>query len=156
MKTFFILLSLAFLASCTAEAPSDEVSATPEVTVQEQTLSDIDEATANLPDTQEVVDELLSEVDEIANDESEATVVELSTTYRNPTMEVIMDIEYSLDTEGKISEISLTSPNFEWISRYNDGVQPVIWMTVEQASEYVISGSSYATPAFQAALKESL
>jgi hypothetical protein len=42
------------------------------------------------------------------------------------------------------------------MGKYNTDVQAVIGMSVEQASEYYISGSSLFTPAFQKAMKSSL
>ena len=177
MKAFYTLIALMFLASCGAEAPAKDIVATPDV-VQE-TVADIDQATEALPDTQEVVDDLIEEVNSVplteedtieevipeeieeawetedrATEEQAATkVVELSTTYNNPKMEVVMNIEYSVDSDDKISEISVTSPNYGGMPEFNTWAQGVIGMTVEEASEYVVAGSSLTTPAFQAALK---
>ncbi len=83
----------------------------------------------------------------------ESKVVELATSYTNPAGNVDMNISYSLDDSGKISEISVTSPNYKWMVWFNKNAQAVIGMTVEQASEYYVSGSSLTTPAFQKALK---
>ena len=158
MKTFFTLVLLVFLVWCTAEAPEG----TQPNMNQTQVIQEMNQETELLPSSEDLIDDLINDVNEVIENEdtmnSETTIdkVELSTTYQNPVMEVIMDIEYDLDEEGKITEISLTSPNFDGIWRYNDWVQGTVGLTVEEASQYVISGSSYATPAFQAALKETL
>ena len=69
-------------------------------------------------------------------------------------MEVQMNIEYELDSDDKISSISVTSPNYKGMPQFNSGVQAVVGMSVQEASEYYVSGSSLTTPAFQAALKK--
>ena len=93
---------------------------------------------------------------EASSDEQAAVspkVVELSTTYNNPKMEVVMDIEYSVAEDGTISEISVTSPNYWWMPEFNTWIQAVVWMTVSEASQYNVSWSSLTTPAFQSAMK---
>ncbi|MDA9129218.1 hypothetical protein N9J72_01955 [Candidatus Gracilibacteria bacterium] len=181
MKAFFTLAVLVFLVGCTAEAPGN----TETDVNQEQVVQDMDQETELLPDSDELIDDLINDVSEVIEDEgsidtetpdatdetqvddaeeidetaqesTESEVVELSTTYNNPKMEVVMDIEYNLDSEGKITEIEVTSPNYDGMPDFNSGVQPVVGMTVSEASEYYVSGSSLTTPAFQAALKETL
>lgn len=83
-------------------------------------------------------------------------VVQLATTYNNPKWEVDMNISYTLGSDGKISQISVTSPNYSGMTQVNSKVQAVIGMSVKEASDFYISGSSLATPAFQKALKWSL
>lgn len=127
------------------------------------TLDDVpEEDTAVAPETDSSE---LPELDTIAEPEPEESsrdqawvspkVVELSTTYQNPKMEVIMDIEYAVAEDGTISEISVTSPNYQGMPEFNTWVQAVVWMTVAEASDYVVSGSSLTTPAYQAAMKNS-
>lgn len=159
MKTFYSLVLLVFLVSCWTEAPIDQ---NPETSnVQQEVAAEIDQTVESLPDPKQEVDELLEQVDEIAEEDDSSSqvqsseVVELSTTYTNPAMEVVMNIEYSLDSEDKISEISVTSPNYPGMPDFNAWVQPVVGMTVQEASEYVVSGSSLTTPVFQEALKNS-
>jgi len=53
-------------------------------------------------------------------------VVVLSTSYNNPKMEVIMNIEYSLDENETISDISVTSPNYGGMPEFNNGVQSAL------------------------------
>ena len=171
MKAFYILILLVFLTSCGTEVSTEDITVSPDV-VQE-TRMEIDQETEILPDTQEVVDELINEVNTVPLGEednlevdtpseiespktekiSSSKVVELSTTYNNPKMEVVMNIEYTVDEDNKISEISVTSPNYGWMPEFNTGVQGVIGMTVDEATEYVVAWSSLTTPAFQAVLK---
>ena len=132
MKAFYTLILLVFLASCGSETVTeDSAMQTPDV-VQE-TVVEIDDSVEALPDTEEVntdsspstgVESIEDEVvEEEATEEQAEEVVELSTTYNNPKMEVIMDIEYNVDSEGKITEISLTSPNYDDMPKWNDRVQ---------------------------------
>ncbi len=183
MKAFYSLVLLIFLTSCSSEAPV--VGTLNPITPVQEVVTEIDETVEALPevapDTQEIVDTLIEEVNSVPLSESDdkdenvtptwsddlkeeeqvgstfpSKVVELETTYNNPKMEVMMNIEYSLDSDDKISEISVTSKNYPGMPDFNTWIQAVVWMTVEEASEYVVSGSSLTTPAFQGALKETL
>lgn len=181
MKAFYVLLALIFLTSCGAEVASDPIELSNEVV--EQTVEEIDEAISELPvevtdiieeDTSDNrVEEEISKPEEdviqpevewkdeetIVVDEQAAVspkVVELSAKYNNPAMEVVMNIEYTLDSENNISDISVTSPNYKGMPEFNAWAQGVLGMTVGEASEYYVSGSSLTTPAFQKALKNSM
>lgn len=122
-----------------AEAPALEAEKIEEAETEEESTEASAPEEAN---TQEVTEEVSTKT------------VELSTTYNNPKIEVIMDIALDVDDEGKISQISVTSPNYQGMPEFNKGVQWVIGLTLEEASEYVVSGSSLTTPAFQSALKQ--
>ncbi len=149
MKAFYVVLLLVFITSCASNAIVEE--APEEVTLQ--TTQELEAAIQELPE--EIIEELSgwNQETEIA---SESEVVELSTKYVNPAWEVDVNIEYELAADDTISAILVTSPNYAWMGKYNTDVQAVIGMSVEQASEYYISGSSLFTPAFQKAMKSSL
>lgn len=82
-------------------------------------------------------------------------LIELSTTYNNPKIEVIMDIDIEVSENDIIESISVTSPNYGGMPEFNTKIQEVVGLTLDEAAEYNVSGSSLTTPAFQAALKNS-
>ena len=86
-------------------------------------------------------------------EKSEGNVVELSTTYISPKTEVIMNVNYTLDENEKFSKIEVTSPNYTHMSKFNNGIQNVIWMTIEEASEYNVAWSTLGWAAFYKVLK---
>ena len=121
MKTFYTLVLLMFLVSCGTENVVDE-SSTSNIPATEQVAQGIDEATANLPEEDIVVEAEEASTEDGNPDEQAAAsseVVELSTTYNNPKMEVVMNIEYDLADDGTISEISVTSPNYGGMPEFN-------------------------------------
>jgi hypothetical protein len=63
-----------------------------------------------------------------------------------------MSVAYELDSDGNIASIDVSATTYD-LSQFNQGAQAVVGMTLEQASEYVVSGSSLTGPAFRAALK---
>jgi len=183
MKAFYVLLLLVFLASCSAkditpaeqtssdiDTAVEEIADELDVLIQEESPSEDAQESAEEPsdhshdgdDHDHDHDDIWEEVqvsdpqEEISEPEQafvQPKVVELSTTYNNPAMEVQMNIEYELDSDDKITSISVTSPNYKGMPQFNSGVQAVVGMSVQEASEYYVSGSSLTTPAFQAALK---
>lgn len=161
MKSFYILCALLLLASCGQATPeNNESQVHVNEKAEEQTAADIDASLDEIPESTTGDQEVSGDTDLPANQDaaeisvvSEPKVVELSTTYNNPKIEVVMDIAYSVDSEGKITEIAVTSPNYGGMPEFNSWVQGVVGMTVSEASEYHVSGSSLTTPAFQAALK---
>ena len=150
-----------FLASCGAvEQASNPV--VPEDT--SNTVQQIQQATDELPE--EIVDmmdepetssesediqvdensedpvdpvEVEQELEEVSQAFAEPKVVELATTYNNPSMEVVMNIEYELSADETISSISVTSPNYRGMPKFNDSIQNVIGMSVDDAAEYYVS-----------------
>ena len=114
------------------------------------------EESAPLQDTEPGVES--EPVEEEAADEvsTESSLIELSTTYNNPKMEVVMNIALEVNDENIIESISVTSPNYRGMPEFNSGVQSVVWMSISEASEYYVSGSSLTTPAYQSALKKAL
>jgi len=161
MKVFSIVLLFLFLTSCGSNVTTDSNSAV------QKTQEDVYIATASLPETVEQVpveEEVESHEDtqeiEIVEvdvpDVQEATipkVIELSTTYNNPKIEVVMDIDIELDANDRIAAISVTSPNYGGMPKFDDKVQGTIGMTLEEASDFHASGSSLGTAAFQKVLK---
>jgi hypothetical protein len=69
-----------------------------------------------------------------------------------------MNIEYNLDTENKISMISITSDNWDKLGWFDTAAQDIlIGKTLEEASEVgLISGASLTTAAFKEAMKEQI
>ncbi len=101
--------------------------------------------------------ESLEPVSEQQSDEvSSGEMIEISTTYTNPAMEAIMNIAIEVNDENIIESIAITSPNYKWMPQFNTWVQGLVGKSLEEASEFYVSGSSLASPAFQAAIKGSL
>ena len=162
MKAFYVVMMLIFLTSCGSNpsigGPEPEVN--PNIEAAEQ----IEKELSNLPDDIDNDTDSLWSVDfmkteEIENEtvmQGEQKVIELSTQYVNPAGGVDVSISYELSSDNTITSILVTSPNYSGMRKYNDNLQNVIGMSVEEASEYYISGSSLFTPAFQAAMKSSI
>ena len=87
---------------------------------------------------------------------SSGQMIELSTTYTNPAMEAVMNIALEVDENNTVTSIEVTSPNYQGMPQFNAGAQWVIGLSLEEASEFYVSGSSLASPAFQKALKSAL
>jgi len=94
--------------------------------------------------------------DEQSDEVSSGEMLELSTTYTNPAMEAIMNISLEVNDDNIIQSIEVTSPNYQGMVSFNSAVQEVIGKSVSEASEFYVSGSSLASPAFQKALKDTL
>lgn len=160
MKIFYSTLLLVLLASC-GDATPEQTLDTPEPIppAVETTTQEIDAATEAMDDIQESSEQVSEEEivvapTPVAEEEVQAdTLIELSTTYNNPKIEVVMDIDMTVDENDIIQSISVTSPNYSGMPEFNSGIQAVVGMSVEEASEYYVSGSSLTTPAFQEALK---
>lgn len=142
MKYFYILFALAFLASCsTAETEvSPEVSNT---TVEQTTLNELDSEMSELPSEESVENTDISASSEIQI---------LQAPYTNPAGPVDMQVAYTLDTAGKIEAIDISATTYD-LSQYNEAMQSVVGMTLAEASEYSVSGSSLTGAAFRAAVK---
>jgi len=79
--------------------------------VPEPIQEEVQEESVEAEETQQV--EQVQEESEPLEQVAAPKVVELSTTYTNPAGLVNMSISYSLDSDGKISEISVTSPDYQ-------------------------------------------
>lgn len=180
MKIFYTTLLVVLLASCSEATPQESTQTAEDQTIPaiETTIDDIDTAIESIelseeetiPETEEQdtptttiqteeTQEVSVETEEPQEEEVvEETVpseklIELSTKYNNPKIEVLMDIDMTVDNNDIIQSISVTSPNYQGMPEFNSGIQAVVGMSVDEASEYYVSGSSLTTPAFQAALK---
>ena len=109
-----------------------------------------DEPVPESTETAEPITE--QESDEVSSGE----MIELSTTYTNPAMEAVMNISLEVDGNNTVTSIEVTSPNYQGMPQFNAGAQWVVGLSLEEASEFYVSGSSLASPAFQKALKSAL
>lgn len=174
MKAFYAIFLLVFLASCgsdtvqTTVAPSDNLPAE-EVTQEiENAIDDLPEELEDELDEQEeestqeesawsddlqedTVEEEQAEDDEV----SESKVEILDAAYTNPKWPVDMEIAYTLDADGKIQTISASATTYD-VAKFNDGIQSVIWLTLEEASDTYVTGSSLTSAAFNNAIKGAL
>lgn len=157
MKAFYVLLLLVFLASCGSEVvenpeldvPVIEGPAIEAPIVEAPAIEEINEALDELPE--EVID-LMEENSDTSAEVEDSKIVKLETPYINPKGEVDMMIEYTLNSENKIETIDVSATSYD-LSDFNASIQAVIGMSVEEASEYYVSGSSLTTAAYQAALQ---
>lgn len=173
MKYFYVLLALVFLASCVAKSPVTP--ATPITPAEETneaameaTVDEVEEELLGLLDddtsSEEVSDDdamekngdaMMEKSDDEASEEAmeeTAKVIELSAPYVNPQGNVDMTIEYTLDADDKIDSINVSATTYD-LTDFNNSAQKVIGMTVEEASNEVITGGSLTDPAFSDALK---
>lgn len=145
MKAFYVVLLLVFLASCGSEVNVE----TPSDPVVQETTQEMNDALAELPEEIEV------STDTSVQQWDDAKIVQLAAPYTNPKWPVDMQIEYSLDEQGNIESINVFATSYD-LTNFNQSIQSVIGMSVEEASDYYVSGSSLTTPAYQEALKSSL
>ncbi len=136
MKYISIILFIVLVSSCTQETPeiTNTTNNTEEVAVTEQSVSELDD--------------VVSSISEGAWTE----LVSVDATYTNPKWNVDMLIEYTLDADGKITDISTSATTYD-LSKFNTKINTVVGKTVEEASEMYFSGSSLTTEAFQKAMK---
>lgn len=141
MKNFYVLALIIFLASCGSV---------------EQEVSEKEVQNAK----EEVTSQIESELNEIVKEnlkESEK-VVRIEHRYSNPQQQVILDIQYTLDSSWKIEDIDVASPNYEGIQKtgFDNAVKKaVIGLTLQEIDNIdTISGSSLTTEAFKQAIRE--
>lgn len=85
----------------------------------------------------------------------ENKVEKITTTYKNPKGDVNVDISYSLDADGKIATMEVTSDNYD-LTNFNKEVQSqVIGKTTGEVNVYV-AGESLTNDAFNKAVKENI
>ena len=135
MKIFSLLFLVMFLVSCGAN-PAIEETQPEELDAQMQ---------------QEINDLEMSE-----EDISKVEVINYS--YTNPAQEVNMKIQYSLNDNGEITQVDISSDNWDKLGDFNTAAkEKLIGLTLEQASETdVASGSSLTNAAFKEAIKTQL
>ena len=152
MKTFCIVITLAFLVSCWESVVVDTPIQEPTVEEQE-TVTEIEGALDELIETTQD-----AEVDEGSAMEPQASdweeIVLLDATYTNPKGSVDMTIEYELGVNDIIENINVSATTYD-LTGFNDSIQSVVGMTLEEASDTYISGSSLTSAAFNNALKKS-
>lgn len=145
MKAFYAVFLLIFLASCGNEAVVETATPeTPEAAV-EQTVEDMEAEMNDMPE-------------EISNDETasaESQVQVLDAGYTNPKGPVDMQVEYTLTQDETIASIEVSATTYD-VSWFNTAVQDVVGMTIEEASDTYISGSSLTSAAFNNALKSAM
>jgi len=151
MKAFYVVVLLIFLASCGVDQAVEEAPVTSEVV--EQAQEEVDAAVEELPEeVQEFIEENNSE-EEISQSAESSEVVVLDATYTNPKTEVDMEIEYQLDSDGNIADITVAATTYD-LSGFNTEIQSqVIWKSLEEASEVYVSGSSLTSAAYNDAMK---
>lgn len=145
MKAFYAVFLLVFLASCWSESVVEApISETPDSAV-EQTVDDIETEMNDMPE-------------EISNDETASTESEvqvLDAGYTNPKGSVDMEVEYTLAEDDTIASIGVTASTYD-VSGFNGAIQDVVGMTIEEASDTYVSGSSLTSAAFNNALKSAM
>jgi uncharacterized lipoprotein YajG len=97
MKILVLLLTITLLASCTNQEKEIVTTEKIDTKVMEETVNDIEVS--------------MNSLDDLIKDDSKVQLINYK--YSNPAQEVNMNIEYNLDTENKISMISITSDNWD-------------------------------------------
>ena len=150
MKAFYAVFLLVFLASCGSEVVVETATPeTPEVVV-EQTVEDMEAEMNDMPE--EIIEDEIME-DETASVESEVQVLDAG--YTNPKGPVDMQVEYTLAWDGTIASIDVSATSYD-VSSFNNSIQSVVGMTIQEASESYVSGSSLTSAAFNNALKSAM
>ena len=139
MKAFYLVFLLVFLASCGSEAV---VETTTQESQSEQTTQELD------AQTQEIPEEVM--MNDTGASESKVQVLEAP--YTNPAGPVDMEIEYTLSDQGTIETIDVSATTYD-ISKFNTAVQDVVGMTLDEASNTYVAGSSLTSAAFNDAMK---
>lgn len=82
----------------------------------------------------------------------ENKVTKLNTKFKTPGGEVTMDVNYSLDSEGKISSISIDS-NYSHQGFNEKAEAELVGKTLDEASNLYIAWASLASKAFREMIK---
>jgi len=136
MKYLYLILAMTLLASCWVESKNQ---------IETATVDEVVELTE--------IEDNLSTLDNLVENNSKTE--KLSTVYDNDKVSVEMDVEYTLDSEWKISAINISASNYD-LTDFNTNAQGVLLgLSLDEASEVTaISGSSLTTAAFTKLLKE--
>lgn len=159
MKFIYLMLITVILSSCFADkevVKDEKVIKNPisieeaEKIAEEETIKEIEEEISNI--------EIKDEVENNTNNEeiSEAKVEKLDAKYVNWWgVDVDMSIKYTLDKNKLIKTISVSDSNSDMkVVWFNDAIQKeLVWKSLDEASEFYISGSSLTSEAFSNALK---
>lgn len=159
MKYFAIIFLMVFLASCGVDNENKDDIINDEEKIIESTLWELNDEIAAIEN--DVVEASIEDIKSWENEIIEQPVaqnkvIKLQTKYNNPQQEVLLDIEYSLDSDNKIATISAVSPNYDGVDYFNANVQVLIGKTLAEAVDAEVTGGSLTTPAFKQALKSQL
>lgn len=160
MKFASFLLLLVLLASCGAEQTIVKDTPQPTTTeVVEETNNQIATELESL-DTSENTEALsLKEETEtqwpngINNNDQEVNteVTKVQAVYKNPKQEVYIDMEYTLNDDGKIASIQMTDSNYnqQWL---DENLQILVGKSIDEIDDTYIAGWSLTIPAVKKAL----
>jgi TolA-binding protein len=127
MKQFIALMMLVAVLSSCGEAVAPTPADTP--TQETEINTEIDAATDATTDTIDAELEELDKTESVETNETsteedlealESSVENIQVVYSNPKQEVTADIEYSLDSEGKITSINITDSNYDITKHISD------------------------------------
>ena len=150
MKILSILMLVTLLASCGTAVVEKEQ------TEDENKIIDITEEIS-----QETISDISNAIDELDNMETEEWKVQvINQSYTNPWNKLVeMEISYTLDSQGVITSMDLTSNDerHAWTA-FNEVIDnEVVWLTLEQVIDAnLTSGSSVTTQSFKEAIKSQL
>lgn len=154
MKKATVLLLFLFLITSCWETTDTNVSQNTPTLSPNTEIVETSKTEPNPPAWSDVLEQISDATAAIWSD-SENQLTKLNAPYVNPKWDVDMVIEYKLDLEGKITEISTSASTYD-LWKFNWKLDPVLWKTLEEASEMYFSGSSLTTEAFQSALKKEI
>lgn len=136
---------LLILASCGATSSSTQEDAAVEASVD----SEIDGALEA-----ELAPESEDSAVDSSTDETASGMVVVETSYDNPAGNVDMNISYTLNSDGTIASMDVVN---EDRPQFADAVEAqVVGMTLEEAADIYVAGSSLASDAFSKALKSQM
>ena len=120
------------------------------VTISEDWATVTGEATIT-SDLREVVEEKVAEVIPAA---SSAKVTKVQAAYNNSKQDVLLDIEYSLDDDGKISTIEIANTNGYnlWKNLPDGSLDVLIGKSIDEVDDTYVSGGTWTVPAIKSAL----
>ncbi len=95
--------------------------------------------------------ESVEDEDEVAQ-EAEAKVTKVQALYNNSRQDVVLDIEYTLDSDGKIGSIEITDTNGYDVSRNLWDLNVLVGKSIDEVEDTYISGGSLTVPAIKKAI----
>ncbi len=161
MKQFISLMMLVMvLASCgeaattpVVETPTTETEISTEIDAAADTTIDALDAELEAVEDEQAFEEAEVEAEIAAVSGEELEVVKIQIVYTNPKQEVNADIEYSLDSEGKIASIDITDSNYDITRHITDGnLDVLIGKSLDEVEDTYIAGGSLTIPEVKKAL----
>lgn len=158
MKYLYTVLAILILASCTTTDNNNDVIEMTDIKAAIETTTDNNNDVIEMTDIKTAIETTTNEIDneivdiELNDKESEEKMISIDAFYTNPQQEVNMIINYKLNSEDKIESMDVSASNWE-LKEFNNAVQNVVGMTLEEASEASIAGWSLTLEAFKNALK---